>query len=219
MTNTEIVDKYLTSIGMKRVSGTSLEPILPFFMLDAAYNLWRKDISPIECRHELKFLKKQWITRYGMFNRQFFRAFTVDEQDEIIDKMDSFDAYIENHVMVARVQIMNYLQDLEFEQAVRCASLIIINIMCQSAGIVWSHVYKNGRDRDRVNPDIQALEKLSSRFMNSYHSAISSRNVNPNESKPIVDAVDVLCKKVIGWLYVDKKASEQESPGVSIKCG
>lgn len=220
MTNRQMVEKYVASIGMRLVSGSgTLEPILPFFMTDVAYNLWRKDISPIECRHEQKLLKKQWITRYGMFNRQFFRAFTVDEQDEIIDKMDSFDAYIENHVMVARVQIMNYLQDLEFEQAVRCASLIIINIMCQSAGIVWSHVYKNGRDRDRVNPDIQALEKLSSRFMNSYHSAISSRNVNPNESKPIVDAVDVLCKKVIGWLYVDKKASEAEAPEVTIKCG
>ena len=55
--------------------------------------------------------------------------------------------------------------------------------------------------------------------MNSYHSAISSRNVNPNESKPIVDAVDVLCKKVIGWLYVDKKASEAEAQEVTIKCG
>ena len=73
MTNTEIVDKYLTSIGMKRVSGTSLEPILPFFMLDAAYNMWLKDVQPIECKHEAKKMKKEWVTKYGLFNRSFFR--------------------------------------------------------------------------------------------------------------------------------------------------
>ena len=54
MTNTEMVDRWLTSIGMKRVSGSSLEPILPFFMLDVAYNMWQKDVSPIECKFELK---------------------------------------------------------------------------------------------------------------------------------------------------------------------
>lgn len=80
MTNRQMVEKYLTSIGMKLVSGSgTLEPILPFFMTDVAYNIWRKDISPIPCRHELKQLKKMWITRYGVFNRQFFRAFTIDE--------------------------------------------------------------------------------------------------------------------------------------------
>ena len=90
--------------------------------------------------------------------------------------------------------------------------------MCQSANIVWSHVYKDGREHDKVNPDILALEKLSSRFMNCYHSAISKRNVNPNESKPIVDAVDVLCKKLIGWLYVDKKDSDEENAKLAIEC-
>ncbi len=219
MTNTEIVDKWLASVGMKRVSGSSLEPILPFFMLDAAYNMWIKDIQPIECRHETKRIKKEWVSRYGVFNRQFFRAFTLDEQCEITDKMDSFDSYIGNHVMVAKVQVMNLMKDLDTDQAIRCASLLIINILCQSAQIVWRHVYKNRRDRDRVNPDIQSLEKLSSKFMNAYHSGISSRNVNPNESKPIVDAVDVLCNKMIKWLYVDKKATEAEAPEVTIKCG
>lgn len=205
-----MVDRWLTSIGMKRVSGSSLEPILPFFMLDVAYNMWQKDVSPIECKFELKKIKREWIRRYSVFNRQFFRAFAFEEQDEIIDKMDSFDTYIANHVMVAKVQVMNIMQDLETEQAIRCASLLIINILCQSANIVWSHVYKNGRDHDKINPDIQALEKLSSRFMNAYHSGISERNVNPNESKPIVDAVDVLCNKMIRWLYLDMKESKPE---------
>ena len=219
MTNNEIVDKWLASIGMKRVSGSSLEPILPFFMLDAAYNMWLKDVSPIECRHEAKKMKKEWVTRYGLFNRQFFRAFSLDEQCEITDKMDSFDAYIGNHVMIAKVQVMGVMRDLETEQAVRCASLLIINILCQSAQIVWRNVYKNSRFGDQDNPDIHALERLSSRFMNAYHSGISDRNVNPNESKPLVDAVDVLCQKMIRWLYVDKKAGEAETPGVTIKCG
>lgn len=218
MTNTEIVDKWLASIGMKRASGSSLEPILPFFMLDAAYNMWLKDVSPIECRHEAKKMKKEWVRRYTVFNRQFFRAFTLDEQCEITDKMDSFDTYIGNHVMVAKVQVMNAMRDLDTDQAVRCASLLIINILCQSAQIVWQHVYKGGRDNDRTNQDILALERLSSRFMNAYHSGISDRNVNPNECKPLVDAVDVLCQKMIKWLYVDKKQSEAETPGVTIKC-
>ena len=219
MTNRQMVDKYLASIGMKLVQGGgTLEPILPFFMTDVAFNMWMKDIAPIPCRHELKKLKKDWLSTYSRFNRRFFNAFTIDEQDEIIDKMDSFDSYIDNHVMIAKVQIMNIMNDLEFEDAVRCSSLIIINIMCQSAGIVWRNVYKNGRMQDRNNPEITALERLSSRFMNGYHSAISDKKVNPNESKPIVDAVDILCQKLIKWLYVDRDESAQNPPEMTIQC-
>lgn len=204
---------------MKLVEGgDTLEPILPFFMTDVAYNMWQKDITPIPCRHELKKLKKEWITRYGLFNRRFFSAFTLDEQDEVIDKMDSFDSYIGNHVMVAKIQIMNFLSDIDTEKANQCSSLILVNILCQAAQIVWRKVYKNAKNQDSTNLEIQSLERLSARFMNRYHDSFSNKVVNPNNSKMIVNAVDVLCDKIIRWLTVDVEESGEITHEVTIKC-
>ncbi len=219
MTNQQMVDKYLASVKMRLVEGGgTLEPILPFFMTDVAYNMWQKDITPIPCRHELKRLKREWVIRYGLFNRRFFSAFTPDEQDEVIDKMDSFDSYIANHVMVAKIQIMNFLSDIDTEKANQCSSLMIVNILCQAAQIVWRKVYKDSRNHDSINPEIVSLEKISSKFMNKYHDKFSDRIVNPNNSKMIVRAVDILCDKIIRWLTVDIECGDEVTTEVAIKC-
>ncbi len=209
MTNDEMVDKWLASIGMKRVQGHTLETILPFLMLDVNYQIFLKTVRPLESKHEMKLWKQRWIDAYNRLNKQFFRAFTVDEQNEVVDKMDDFDNWIANDVMIAKVQIMNFLQDLDFDIQKTCAELMIANIMAQSAQIVWGNCYKTSTLYNQKNMDIQAIEKASSRFMNLFHSAVSDRHVNPNQSKPIVAAVDVLCQKMIKWLYKDRP---QEKP-------
>lgn len=215
MTNDEICDKFLASMGYTRVSGHTLEPVLPALMLDLNYQIFQQEVKPLNCKQNMKVFKNRWIDAYNRFNTRFFKAFTQDEADEVIDRMDEFENWIANDVMITKVQIMNLLDDLPFETAKTCASLMIANILAQSAGIVWSHCYKTKSGYDCKNMDIYAIERASASFMNLYHKAISQRNVKPSESKPICDAVDVLCNKMIKFLYKDDAPDAE--PEIQVK--
>ncbi len=203
-----MIDTYLKSIGMKRIKGDGLDPILPFIMMDAMYQIYTKEIKPLPCRHELKHVKKTWIENYNVFNRSFFRAFNVEQQGEVIDMMDSFEQYIHNDMLIAKLAIMNEMKDLSTDDANVCASCVLCNILAQAAHIVWSKIFLNSRLKERTNIQIQGIEKCSTRFMNLYHSQISDRHVDPNKSKRIVDSVDILCKKMIKWLKENKNGDD-----------
>ena len=195
MTNDQITDKWLSLIGLRREKGHSLEAILPFLMLDVNYSIYQSTVRPIECKRDMKMWKKRWIKSYNRINRSFFRAFSDDEQDVVIGIMDDFSNYISNDVMIARVQVMNILKDIELEHQKVCSDLVIANVLAQSAQVVWNKCYR------RNNCDISAVMFASSRFMSLYHSSISREYVNPNNSKQIVDAVEALCNKMVLYLH------------------
>ena len=205
-----MTNKYLRSVGYQLVSCESLEPLLPFLQMDCMYQIYCKDIKPLELRHEMKQLRKRWIDTYNIFNRRFFCAFTQEEQYEVVDKMDEFETYIANDVMIAKVQVMNVLSDLETNQAIVCSSLILCNVLCQAAGIIWKHVYKTRSGSDATNLHIDACERLTTRLMNLYHSAVSNRIVNPNQSKAITTSIDALCKRMVQWLTVNEMKTDKE---------
>lgn len=195
-----MIDTYLKSIGMKRIKGDGLDPLMPFIMMDAMYQIYTKEIAPLPCRHELKHVKKSWIESYNVFNREFFRAFNVDEQGEVIDLMDDFEKFIHNDVLIAKLAIMNELRDLPTEDASVCASCVMCNILAQAAHIIWSKIFGKCRLLNPAGKYILGVEKNSTKFMNLYHSRISTRHVDPNRSKKIVDSVDILCKKMVKWV-------------------
>lgn len=195
-----MIDTYLKSIGMKRIKGDGLDPLMPFIMMDAMYQIYTKEIAPLPCRHELKHVKKSWIEGYNVFNREFFRAFNVDEQGEVIDLMDDFEKFIHNDVLIAKLAIMNELRDLPTEDASVCASCVMCNILAQAAHIIWSKIFGKCRLLNPAGKYILGVEKNSTKFMNLYHSRISTRHVDPNRSKKIVDSVDILCKKMVKWV-------------------
>ena len=45
MTALDIVDIYIATLGLKRLKGERASPILPFFILDAMYDILTKDLT------------------------------------------------------------------------------------------------------------------------------------------------------------------------------
>ena len=111
MTNNEMITKYLNSIGFKLVQGESLMPLMSFLQMDVMFSIFNKEIRPLDFKHEMKRIRNSWIHEYGLFDRMFFQPFTIDERDEILDKMDSFEQYIWNDVTIMRIQIMNLIDE------------------------------------------------------------------------------------------------------------
>lgn len=210
MTNKEMVDKWLLSRGMERTSGNGLDPVIPFFMLDIAWNMWAKTVHPLPVKFELKRLRNQFNETYRVFSSRFLSAFSLDESIEITDKMDEFEQYIANDLTITRVQVMNYLTELDYQHKMVCGSLMIVNILCQAAGILWKAVYRGLRSWESHGSEIDMLEKLSLKFMSGYHSSICKEAVDPNRCDPIVAAVYALCHKMTAWLNQEKELPENE---------
>lgn len=193
-----IVDVYIKHCGMRRVEGIGADPILPFFILDAMYSIMTKDIYPLDSKREMKVALNRWKAAYTAFNRDFFSAFSADEQDKVIDIMDSFQSYIGNDIVIAKISVMNLLQsyNLTLEQQKIVSSCMLCHVLAQTASIIWDAVYA----LKAKNPYIRSILKYSSEYMNLYFGKISKATINPNNSKEICAAMDALCKKIIKFL-------------------
>lgn len=197
-----LVDTYLAHKGMRRVAGTGYDPILPFFMLDAMYQIMSKDIVPVESKQEQKLALKRWQMSYNAFNRDFFSAFDSDQQDKIIDIMDAFEAYINNDIIIAEVAVMDDLakHNIPLDQQKVVASAMMCHVLTQAAHITWGAVYKNRYNVSKESPHIKAILKYSSMWMNMYFSKVSDAHIDPNDSQQICDAMDALCRKMVKFL-------------------
>lgn len=202
MTANDLVDTYLTHIGMRRVKGNGYDAILPFFMLDAMYQIMSKDIVPVPSRQEQKLALKRWQASYNSFNRDFFSAFNQEQQDAVIDIMDAFESYINNDIVVAEVSVMKQLQkyDISFEHQKVIASCMLCHVLAQTAQIAWGAIYKDKHNVSKESPHIKAILKYSSQWMNLYFASKSDAHINPNNDKQICLAVDILCKKMVNFI-------------------
>lgn len=187
---------------MKRIAGKGGDPILPFFMLDAMYQILKKDLWNVPCRHEAKRERNLWLKSYNAFNRDFFSALDSDQQDYVIDLMDSFEAYIHNDVLVTQVSVMTQVghYGLSFDDQKIISSAMMCHILAQTAKIVWTAIYKTKQCNMQATACLDSILKHSSRWMNLYFSSKSDAHINPNEDKRICDSVDILCKKMIKFL-------------------
>lgn len=227
MTNQEMVDIFLESRGMMKMSGPEgdVAPVMPFIIMDAQYCIYRRGISRLKVRHELQRLKKRWAECYTRFNRSFFKAFNQDQQDEIIDKMDDFEEYIDDDIKNIRSEISKCFDSVPHDTREVIADCLTCNILAQSAQIIWSKVYrlydrKMAREcfassineeknnlmkagegvclKEGFNNDIEGVRKYSRKFLDLFYK--EGNNVDINNSKPLTTAVDTLCRNIVRWL-------------------
>lgn len=196
-----LVDKYLKAKGLKRVKGADNDasPLLPLIMMDSAFQLFDKYVKKVECRHEMKKWKNEWLAHYHRFNRDFFRCYDGDETDFIIDMMDTFEEYIANDMTITFVQFTNLFKNESFDRQKVLSACMLSNILCQCAEIIWERVYY--ASLEKKNQDIIACEKYMHKWSDMYY-GYDKPNVNPNNSKPICDAVSILCAKQVKFLNI-----------------
>lgn len=118
MTKKDIVEKYIAGYGYKRISGATLEPIMPVLVLDLMYQIHNEWLA----EPAKKFIQKnrlhhqKWMESYKSFNRRFYGVFTVDEYDEACALMDDFETRMANDLTIARIAVMGCFPELETDQ-------------------------------------------------------------------------------------------------------
>lgn len=193
-----LVDTYIARLGLKRLKGSDVSPLLPFFILDLMYQVLTKEVVPVKVSQETKRALNGWVHSYNLLNRDFFSSFNDDQRDDVIDLMDRFSDRIANDVVITEVSIMKQLSKygVGFEDQKALAAGMLCNIMAKQASIVWEEVFH----LLPMNRYIAAIERYSKLWFQSYFLKRFSVHINPNEDKTICLAVDILCKKVTRFL-------------------
>lgn len=203
-----IVDKYLNAKDLKRYGGNDfdLSPILPQIMIDCAYQLFHKYVEPQPCEHKVQQYKTKWLDAYQLFRKDLTSVLNTDEKVYVCDLMDDYWAYIEHDADVVKWQINALLMSVPSDKREIISVCMLINILCQSADKYWKHVYEGVYRGQRSNREIQACEKWVSKWKDSWYKL--EENIDPNKSKEVTLAVDILCTKLINFMkkYIKENA-------------
>lgn len=204
-----LIEKYLKAKGLKKVKGADNDaiPLLPFIIMDSAFQLFDKYVKKVECRHEMKKWKKEWIAHYNRLNNDFFRCYDEEETDFIINMMDTFEEYVANDMLIVFVQFTNLFKNESLDRQKILSACMLINILCQCAENFWERVFS--ATFEKKNQDIIACERYMHKWSDAYYGK-DKPNLNPNNSKPICDAVDILCHKQVKFLNIYRNENRND---------
>lgn len=216
MTKRDLINRYLASIGRTRVQGDTAEPLLPFLLGDAIYTLYNRDIAPLDLHREEKQLRSDWARNYTLFNRPFFAAIGIDNQDDIIDLMDEFEEAICPEMDDLRQAFDRLLMDVNRERREPIVSALICHVLAQAAQIAYGNVYRKARilnatpqgnnvmHRPEKNLYLDAINRDAFALANRWHTWVVKDLVDPNKTEEIPPAVTSLCRKMYRWLNDEK---------------
>lgn len=211
MRNAELCDAYLKRVSRRREKDEdSLGILLPFLMMDTVQLIYSHTIAPLNLKHEAKALSRKWKENYNLLNREFFSAFTPDQRDAVIDKMDDFEEYIGNAQTIAEVSVMTAVQnvaDLDGQQYL--SQLWIAYMMTQGALDVWQQLYVYTSAGSKEEPHIAAIR----------HAIMELSRLAPG-AKGDIDRkrYDEACKcgqalyrKILDWIKMDEARDKERS--------
>lgn len=199
MTHAELADIYLASRDLRLVKGDGIAVLLPLILMDAVYQIYTKKIAPLECSHMLQSYKTKWDKSYHLFNRDFFRPFTVEQRDDLLDLMDAYEEFIEDDMLNLKAAIIGYVPEESIERADIIASLLLCNSLIQCSQAVWKKTFKNAYGKPETNPHIESVQKNAYLFMNAFRSR--KYNLNVNQYSNVCDALDSMVYNTIQWAH------------------
>jgi hypothetical protein len=200
MTNRDIVNVYLAYKGKRKTKGKEVNILflMPFFIMDACYQVFCKEIKDYPCRHQMKLAKKRFRECYHAYTMDFFRAFNDEQVEFITDQMDEFNDYIHNSMVLLKSKVFSVIPDeYSFEEKKILAALLLCNVLAQAAQHLHGNMYRHSDMTKEVDVNIEGVKKASY-DMARHHP--SSKGVNLTVSDEVIKLVDALCKKIMKFL-------------------
>lgn len=199
--NKDLISAYMRHIGKTYVTNDAddLTPLLPFFILDVEYQLYSKYILPLRCSHDARRWKAIWGQTYTALNRDFFSAFTDEQRDAVIERMDGMTDFVSEDIVKTQDTVVAYLAtQIPRDKCGVISVCMMCSALAQSAGIVYEQVYRGEKGRGAKNPRIEKLIHCISRFLNSWHKP--DRHITCNDDSEVDAAVTRLQARLVAWL-------------------
>lgn len=111
--------------GVKNFTGSydTLSSLADYFLLDASYDIFCKRIRTLPLKGHEQKLVKTINEKYNHFFKKTNAAFNPDELDYLLSKADEMQSYIAPHVEIARIALMECVNDEPLEMQGKMADL------------------------------------------------------------------------------------------------
>ncbi len=198
----ELADKYLKAHGMTVTRGTHKQQVfMPYIVMDKARELAAHSIGQLPLRHEAKRWRGELKRVYHEFCADFFRPYTQDEVDEIIESFDGFEAFIDNELQLTRVAVSNAVNFLDFELQMTMTDIFLTQITAQCAAIIYYDGFSpNAPEAQRHNKHIERFERLTMKIGNAYYKSTgNTRTIASNEIPELDRALSRYAMKIANY--------------------
>lgn len=195
----DLLKAYLKHNNLVYVSGDCWDLLLPFLMLDCVFQIYSKTIIPLKLKHEMKRWQTIWYDNYHKFNMAFFRSFTDEQQDEVIDMMDEFQEWIKNDIDKLRFSFIGSIpvDDIELRKIV--ADCMVTSALVKAAKYIFNHRIKKFKlAYGDPNGYLTKIERASLKIAAHYYD--SNINYNPNVDDSLGKNLSGLCNRMISFL-------------------
>lgn len=215
MTNKEINDAILKTKGCVQYIGNkdNLSPIVYFFLMDASFQIFQSNIRNKECTGQQKRLMNQMIDGYNLFFKDFFHAFNQDQIDYLIDKLDSFEDYINPHLEIAEIAMQECDNEKSIQVQKDMSSVWLCNILAADAQDMFGECWKTSHVRPDKNKYIGQVVAASKQY--SLIRFGQGQSINQKKFDRLQKSVKVIAHKVMDWILDDyNKELEKTSENI-----
>lgn len=181
--------------------------LLPFVMMDVAYECYRKDIMPLELHNKSKQYRKNWSESYTKFNRHFLDTLDPDMTDAFCDKMDSFRRYMYLDILQLQAKMFRCLPDglnKDIKQVV--ASAMLCNRISRIAADIWSACYKVNGDIPSQNNGLNGCLTWSRAFAKEYTKSVAetfNAGISVGVEQELYKGIDSFRQKCFDFVQYD----------------
>lgn len=202
-----LIDSFLKYKGYTSNKKSGNLPLLPFIMADALY-LAHESYIKGRLNQKAKFHANKMMECYHRLNHDFFKAFSQEEQNELVEKMDSFDEYLHNDFEVFRMVVMKPIMHHPVETREIVAGLCIIKLLACHAQYIYSVIYTDSLGREVPDKNLQGIKHHACEMFRHYSAKHGSDNINLNDVPMVQQCCNNISKRILefidNWQKKDK---------------
>ena len=204
MTNEEIITAILERKGYKQYNGNkdNLSPVMYFFLMDASKSFF-EDMKKQKCSGEQKRLRKRMDEAYHVFFKDFFAAFTPEQTDYLIDKVDEYEEYLAHHFDIAEIAIQECDNGMPMDVQRERSKVWLCNFLVGDAQDFYGECWRDGMVRPLRHRDIDCILKAGHEYSRLRFG--DGPQMSQKQFKRVQDAVRIIAKKTAWWIYEDYK--------------
>ena len=212
-TNKEINSVYNAFRGVHGTAGDMnvLTSLVHFFLLDASYDNFRKNVKTLPLKHENKRIVKKMQETYDAFFIRFFAPFSLDQRIYLGDKSDALREYIANDVELARLAMMDCHNQETSDTQKKLADIWICNRFASEAQEFYERTWKRKGfkfhgviyTQPEIDKDIDGIVKYTRELAEYLFRDV--KDITENHRRRFQSCVDALTRKICDWINNDYK--------------
>ena len=190
-----LIDSFLKYKGYTSNKKSGNAPLSPFIMADALYVAHDTYLKG-HLKQEAKYHANKMMECYHRLNHDFFKAFSREEQDELVEKMDSFDDYLHNDFEMLRMAVTKPIMHYPIKTRNVVAALCIVKLLACHTEYLYSVIFRDPLGNPIPNSNIQGIKHHACEMFRHYSAKHGSDNINLNDEPAVSLCVNNISKRI-----------------------